>query len=252
MVIPFNDILNVEKEKGFRFGYSGTVVVIRGHEEIFFEFNTAELRDDCTITILRALDSIKRTKESVVVTQKETLDADVAARENMLLEAARQDGHAESDLHLPRNINSHGQSQPHFLFSELFADQCTEPNAPAVLFDDSEASVVDFAPAKSLRIVCLTIGSRGDVQPYIALCKGLIKEGHRPKIATHAEFEPWVRKHGIDFASVEGDPAELMRICVDNGMFTPSFLLEANSKVSLLPMPDPWYPADRLTVSCLS
>jgi len=94
--------------------------------------------------------------------------------------------------------------------------------------------VVDLKPKKPLRITCLTIGSRGDVQPYIALCKGLLKEGHHPKIATHAEFEPWVRKHGIDFAPVDGDPAELMRICVDNGMFTPSFLLEANSKVRIL------------------
>jgi len=117
--------------------------------------------------------------------------------------------------------------------NKLFANYHIETNAPAILFDDPEASVVDFAPEKSLRIVCLTIGSRGDVQPYIALCKGLIKEGHRPKIATHAEFEPWIRKHGIDFAPVEGDPAELMRICIENGMFTPSFLLEANSKVSI-------------------
>lgn len=69
------------------------------------------------------------------------------------------------------------------------------------------------------------------MQPYIALCKGLLRDGHKPKIATHEEFGPWVRKHGIDFAPVEGDPAELMRICVDNGMFTPSFLYEANSKV---------------------
>ena len=68
------------------------------------------------------------------------------------------------------------------------------------------------------------------MQPYIALCKGFLKEGHRPKIATHAEFEPWVRKHGIDFAPVDGDPAELMRICVENGMFTISFLREASSK----------------------
>jgi sterol 3beta-glucosyltransferase len=81
-----------------------------------------------------------------------------------------------------------------------------------------------------LRITCLTIGSRGDVQPYIALCKGLLKEGHKPKIATHKEFEPWVRKHGIDFEPVAGDPAELMRICVENGMFTYSFLKEASLK----------------------
>ena len=70
------------------------------------------------------------------------------------------------------------------------------------------------------------------MQPYIALCKGLLAEGHRPKIATHAEFGDWVRGHGIEFAPVEGDPAELMRICVENGMFTYSFMREASSKVS--------------------
>ncbi|KMU79095.1 UDP-glucose:sterol glucosyltransferase [Coccidioides immitis RMSCC 3703] len=86
------------------------------------------------------------------------------------------------------------------------------------------------ASSESLRITCLTIGSRGDVQPYIALCKGLLAEGHKPRIATHREFEPWVRQHGIDFAPVEGDPAELMRICVENGMFTYSFLKEASLK----------------------
>jgi len=102
---------------------------------------------------------------------------------------------------------------------------------PPILFDDPQTSFITFKPTESLRITCLTIGSRGDVQPYIALCKGLLKEGHKPRIATHAEFQPWVESHGIEFARVEGDPAELMRICVENGMFTYSFLREASSKV---------------------
>jgi sterol 3beta-glucosyltransferase len=59
----------------------------------------------------------------------------------------------------------------------------------------------------------------------------LIEDGHKPRIATHREFETWIRSHGIDFEPVEGDPAELMRICVENGMFTVSFLREASSKV---------------------
>ena len=33
-------------------------------------------------------------------------------------------------------------------------------------------------------------------------------------------------QHGIEFGCVGGDPAELMRICVENGMFTVSFLRE--------------------------
>jgi sterol 3beta-glucosyltransferase len=61
-----------------------------------------------------------------------------------------------------------------------------------------------------------------------------MKEGHDCCIATHAEFEPWVRKHGIDFRPVDGNPTELMAICVEHGMFTFSFMREANSKVGML------------------
>ena len=230
LVIPFVDILTVEKEKGFRFSYSGMVVVIRGHEEVFFEFHAAGLRDDCTITVLRALDLIK--SKPAQIDGKETLKAEHAANENMLLQKARHDGNEERDLKFPRCVDMTGQGEDNASSHESFAYVHLESGAPTILFDDPDASVLDFKPQQSLRITCLTIGSRGDVQPYIALCKGLLKEGHKPKIATHKEFEPWVRKHGIDFSQVDGDPAELMKICVENGMFTPSFLYEANSKAS--------------------
>ena len=39
------------------------------------------------------------------------------------------------------------------------------------------------------------------------------------------------RQYGIEFGYVGGDPAELMRICVENGMFTVSFLKEVLHKV---------------------
>lgn len=103
----------------------------------------------------------------------------------------------------------------------------SQDNSP-MFFDDNSASIINFKPTEPLRITCLTIGSRGDVQPYISLCKGLLEEGHKPRIATHKEFEGWIREHGIDFAPIDGDPAELMRICVDNGMFTYAFLKEAS------------------------
>ena len=117
----------------------------------------------------------------------------------------------------------------HFHTLNRPADKSSE--APPIIFDDPRASILNFKPPEPLRITCLTIGSRGDVQPYIALCKGLLAEGHRPKIATHTEFRPWIEKHGIEFAQVEGDPAELMRICIENGMFTYSFIREASLKV---------------------
>jgi len=98
-----------------------------------------------------------------------------------------------------------------------------------VIYDDYNGSS-NNAPIESpgpLRITCLTIGSRGDVQPFIALCKGLKAEGHAVTIATHVEFGDWIRSHGINFAPIAGDPAQLMRLCVEHDMFTPGFVREA-------------------------
>lgn len=53
---------------------------------------------------------------------------------------------------------------------------------------------------------CLTIGSRGDIQPYIALGKGLVQQGHEVFILTHDEYADWIREHGLKHRSVGGDP----------------------------------------------
>ncbi len=50
-----------------------------------------------------------------------------------------------------------------------------------------------------MRIVILTTGSRGDVQPYVALAAGLQAAGHPVRVATHADFAPLARERGLDF-----------------------------------------------------
>lgn len=37
-----------------------------------------------------------------------------------------------------------------------------------------------------------------------------MKDGHKCRIATHAEYREWIEGHGIEFSSIGGDPAELM------------------------------------------
>ncbi|RMZ85892.1 hypothetical protein DV737_g354, partial [Chaetothyriales sp. CBS 132003] len=219
LVLPLRDIENVDKEKGFRFGYQGLVLVIRGHEELFFEFSAAEHRDDCAITLLQILESIRYMEDSGAPTphdnDNDNDSAAIARDEHRQLQEARQRYAAlDTDLALPDTDRA------------IFRHD----DASAVCFDDPKASIISFKPPKPLRITCLTIGSRGDVQPYIALCKALKLEGHKPIIATHREFQPWIEKHGIEFKSVGGNPAELMRLCVENGMFTYNFLREASSK----------------------
>ena len=78
-------------------------------------------------------------------------------------------------------------------------------------------SVLLSVPSK--HFVCLTIGSRGDVQPYIALGRGLQKEGHKVTIVTHEEYKEWVVGFGIDHRTAGGDPGALMKLSVENKVF---------------------------------
>jgi UDP:flavonoid glycosyltransferase YjiC (YdhE family) len=56
-----------------------------------------------------------------------------------------------------------------------------------------------------LRFVIPVTGSRGDVQPYVALGKGLRSAGHEVRVATHLDFAPLVRSHGLEFFALVGD-----------------------------------------------
>ncbi|KAG9093377.1 hypothetical protein FRC06_011542 [Ceratobasidium sp. 370] len=86
------------------------------------------------------------------------------------------------------------------------------------------ASTLIHIPSK--HFVCLTIGSRGDVQPYIALALGLMKEGHRVTIVTHEEYKAWCESWGVAHRTAGGDPGALMKLSVENRMFSPQFFKE--------------------------
>ena len=55
------------------------------------------------------------------------------------------------------------------------------------------------------RITILTIGTNGDVYPFIALGNALHEKGFRVRIATHQEFEPIAANYQLSFSSVAGD-----------------------------------------------
>jgi UDP:flavonoid glycosyltransferase YjiC (YdhE family) len=56
-----------------------------------------------------------------------------------------------------------------------------------------------------MRIAIIAFGSRGDVQPYIALGKGLAKAGHEVRLLTHEDFEVLARSHGVAFWPARGN-----------------------------------------------
>jgi sterol 3beta-glucosyltransferase len=61
-----------------------------------------------------------------------------------------------------------------------------------------------------MRITVNTFGTRGDVQPYIALGMGLQQAGHTVRIVTHQIFESFVGEHGLDLYPLHVDPRQVL------------------------------------------
>ena len=75
-----------------------------------------------------------------------------------------------------------------------------------------------------LRIALLAPGSRGDVEPYIALGVGLENAGHVVRLVTHANFETLVTSHRLEFWPVKGSVQDIaqspeMRQLMERGNF---------------------------------
>lgn len=61
-----------------------------------------------------------------------------------------------------------------------------------------------------MNILILTLGSHGDVQPYVALGRGLQEAGHHVRLATAEPFASFVRDRGLEFAPLTGKFLDLM------------------------------------------
>lgn len=87
-------------------------------------------------------------------------------------------------------------------------------------------------PISGLNIVIQIVGSRGDVQPFIALGCELQKHGHRVRIATHDVFRDFVSKSGLEYYPIGGDPNELMAYMVKTPGLVPSMKTIAAGEIS--------------------
>jgi len=61
-----------------------------------------------------------------------------------------------------------------------------------------------------MKIIILTSGSRGDVQPYIALAKGIQNKGYNVKLVANSNFKDFVEDNNIKFCPVNLDIKELV------------------------------------------
>lgn len=61
-----------------------------------------------------------------------------------------------------------------------------------------------------MKITVLAFGTRGDVQPTIALGKALKERGHSIRIIASANFASWIERHGLEGVSASIDIQALM------------------------------------------
>lgn len=61
-----------------------------------------------------------------------------------------------------------------------------------------------------MTIVLLTLGTRGDVEPFVALATGLKQAGHPVRLAAGSEFEGMVRAAGVEYAPLNVSFQEIM------------------------------------------
>lgn len=75
-----------------------------------------------------------------------------------------------------------------------------------------------------MRIALIALGSRGDVQPYLALGQGLLAAGHAVRVVTNQDYARLVMAQGLEFWPVTGSvqavvESDEMRALLDKGDF---------------------------------
>ncbi|TPX46531.1 undecaprenyldiphospho-muramoylpentapeptide beta-N-acetylglucosaminyltransferase [Synchytrium endobioticum] len=196
MMIPLSDVIMVRKEKSYMGGllYHALSIITKDQQEFTFSFYTA---DACDFIHKILEPKVVKAHEGVTRAAERRRSVEIIRKQVSALEHIQQDEHAKS----------------------ILSD--AELNALPPLVNEVKTEL-----PKPMHITCLTIGTRGDVQPYIALGKRLMEHGHTVRIATHLEYKDWIEGHGLEFGEVTGNPAALIALCVDNGMFTVSFMRE--------------------------
>lgn len=126
-----------------------------------------------------------------------------------------KDGRLDVACHAP-----HGRRLSRLLEAVQHEDQENRDSSPPPAYREIQG---DEPYALRLNIVIQVVGSRGDVQPFIAIGCALQRyHGHRVRLATHAVFEDSVRSAGLEFYPLGGEPTELMAYMVKNPGLIPS------------------------------
>jgi sterol 3beta-glucosyltransferase len=62
-----------------------------------------------------------------------------------------------------------------------------------------------------MQITIIAPGSQGDVQPFLALGKGLLNDGKKVRLVTNQNYEEQVKLHGLEFWPIEVSMEDIIR-----------------------------------------
>ncbi|NGY75530.1 hypothetical protein F6Y02_01080 [Bacillus megaterium] len=96
-----------------------------------------------------------------------------------------------------------------------------------------------------MKVTILTLGSRGDVQPYIALAREMIKIGHEVVICTGATFQHFIEENKVSFHPAATDLMAIMeseegRDILNGKKFSPFKIMKFSKEKLLHPTEEVW------------
>lgn len=237
------DVKGARDTDGIRSAFHGMALQIHGHHDLKFEFWRKESRDEVRdrinmLTSSSPLSPSNESSSSGLTGDKPTVSSpkqyvhspkeeDVPAPpagftlNNSITREHQKNSLAigDNEKHRPSDILAPPKNATYF--SQAFADEAV-PFIPFIA--NNSLSAIRLHPR---HFVLLTIGSRGDVQPYIALALRLMRDKHKVTIVTHDEFKEWIEGYGIQHRQAGGDPTALMKLSAEHKMFSPGFFKES-------------------------
>ncbi|KAG8955650.1 hypothetical protein FRC04_007641 [Tulasnella sp. 424] len=206
------------------------VIEVKGHKDMMFTFRSLEARDEAMKRINAAAHQAKEEISSKRSSLSAVPDPFGALVASSTLTATAPLVASPDAISTPRSSIAPSATEQLASVSKILERSATRAIPTELLAHIPRPINIPTGNQYHIEkqhFVCLTIGSRGDVQPYIALCLGLKKEGHEVTIVTHEEYKVWVEGFGIQHRTAGGDPGALMKLSVEHKMFSPQFFKES-------------------------
>ena len=242
--VPLSDVKAVKAHDHGRSRDHTLVIEIKGQHDLRLGFSTEKKRDEAIDQVTRFINlsrDLHTTVSSPVSlspapSRTATIDEYTTHRHAQTLDQISESEPLSSDYSA-----SHNTRNPTAILAPL-------SRVPTTVHDQHFSHAMKSIYPKAINVpegvllsmpskhfACLTIGSRGDVQPYIALGRGLQKEGHRVTIVTHEEYKEWVTGFGLEHRTAGGDPGALMKLSVENKVNNHGYLISVSKLISCVP-----------------